>query len=353
VPARYGGFETAIEEIGSRLVGQIDLSVYGKPEQDIGKNYLGIKRIEVPALHFKSLETLSRTFLSVLHVIFINKPNLVILFNCANSPFIFLLKLARIPVILHPDGLEWKRGKWGKFGKWYLKTCEGVGIRNSDFVIADSVVLQVYYDNEYRVKSEFLAYGANAPSIDISRIRELNLIPREYLLLVCRFEPENHPLEIVRAFLKSETHFPLVVVGHAPYETQYQNELHSILESKRVIFLGAIWDQNLLNSLYANSHSYLHGHSVGGTNPSLLRAIANGAQVIAFESPFNREVLESFGIFFSNESDLVRIFSEMQIWNESMENEVEESRLQILKNYNWDDISKQYKKLIGRALGIL
>ena len=125
MPARYGGFETAIEEIGSRLVGQIDLSVYGKPEQDIGKNYLGIKRIEVPALHFKALETLSRTFLSILHVIFINKPDLVILFNCANSPFIFLLKLARIPVILHPDGLEWKRGKWGKFGKWYLKTCEG------------------------------------------------------------------------------------------------------------------------------------------------------------------------------------------------------------------------------------
>ena len=165
-------------------------------------------------------------------------------------------------------------------------------------------------------------------------------------------EPENHPLEIVRGFSKVKLTFRFGR-GHAPYETQYQNELHSILESKRVIFLGAIWDQNLLNSLYANSHSYLHGHSVGGTNPSLLRAIANGAQVIAFESPFNREVLESFGIFFRNESDLVRIFSEMQMWNESMENEVEESRLQILKNYNWDGISEQYKKLIGRALGIL
>ena len=353
VPARYGGFETAIEEIGSRLVGQMDLSVYGKPENDMGESYLGMTRIELPALAFKSLETLSRTLLSVLHVIFVNKPNVVILFNCANSPFIFLLKLARIPVILHPDGLEWKRGKWGKFGKFYLKACEQLGLKNSNFVIADSLVLQLYYESEYNVKSEFVAYGANTPINDVGRVEELNLRPREYLLLVCRFEPENHPLEIINAFLKSESGFPLVVVGHAPYETEYQNDLHSILKSKRVIFLGAVWDQELLNGLYANCHSYLHGHSVGGTNPGLLRAIANGAQVIAYESPFNHEVLDPFGEFFANESDLTGIISRIKKWNDAMESANERSRLQILKNYDWDTIAEKYNQLIEQALDVL
>ncbi len=293
VPARYGGFETAVEEIGRRLADRgHEVVVYcrGGAEPRLDR-YLGMELVHLPAARRKSLETLSHTFLSVASVLRQRrKPDVAIVFNAANAPFVPLLHARRIPVAVHVDGLEWRRTKWQGAGRRYYRGVEALSVRWADALIADAAGIAEYYAEEFGAPTELLSYGApvqDDPQHD--RIAELELQPAGYHLVVARFEPENHVLEIVRGYAASAATRPLVVVGSAPYSDDYTATISEIAAADpRIKLLGGIWDAELLDQLYANALSYLHGHSVGGTNPSLLRAMGAGTGVIAYDVNFNR-----------------------------------------------------------------
>lgn len=348
VPARYGGFETAVEEVGRRLVERGHrVRVYCRSAAD-GRppaTYLGMELVTLPAARRRSLETLSHTGLSVAHLLRA-RTDVAFLFNAANAPWLPLLRAARIPVATHVDGLEWKRGKWGPTGARYYRWAEQAAVRRSDALIADAVGIQDYYRDEFAVPTRLITYGA--PTLDgagSDRLAELGLEPGGFHLVVARFEPENHVEPIVAGYVASAATRPLVVVGSAPYADEYTAAVRrAAAGDPRVHLLGGLWDQEQLDQLYAHTLTYLHGHSVGGTNPSLLRALGAGAPTAAFDVSFNREVLGDAGTYFSTPDDV-------RLRVEEAENDVAATLARGVRVreraalYRWDDVAAEYEAL--------
>ncbi|MGO2003597.1 DUF1972 domain-containing protein [Arthrobacter rhombi] len=347
VPARYGGFETAIEEVGRRLVERgHEVVVYcrrpeaGAPQPD---EYLGMKLVNLPAMRRRTLETLSHTGLSAAHLLR-HRTDAAIVFNAANAPWLPLLRAAKIPVATHVDGLEWQRAKWGPLGSRYYRTCESLAVRWSDALIADAEGIAEYYTDRFHAPTSLITYGAPLLDSEASdRLAELELEAGRYHLVVARFEPENHVDIIVDGYARSSAKLPLVVVGSAPYNDDYTRKVHSLADS-RVRFLGGVWDQEQLDQLYANSAVYWHGHSVGGTNPSLLRALGAGTAVNAFDVGFNREVLRSAGEFFQTAADIPALVQSAESDRTALESRAAQSRLEAGR-YDWDIVARDYERL--------
>jgi glycosyltransferase involved in cell wall biosynthesis len=345
VPARYGGFETAVEEVGSRLVERgHDVVVYCRTDADTAPLPLhrGMRLVHLPAMRKRSLETLSHTGLSVAHLL-AHRVDSAIVFNAANAPWLPVLRAARIPVATHVDGLEWQRAKWGAVGRRYYRAAEAMAVRWSDALIADAQGIADYYEREFHAPTTLLTYGA--PMIDPGddRLAELGLTPGGFHLVVARFEPENHVDVIVDGYRRSGARRPLVVVGSAPYSDEYTRRVHDLAD-ERVRFLGGVWDQQQLDQLYAHSFTYLHGHSVGGTNPSLLRAIGAGAAVLAFDVGFNREVVADAGRYFTDAADVAAVIEAAETEPLAVARSSVRAR-QLAAHYDWDEVAAGYEEL--------
>lgn len=356
VPARYGGFETCIEEVGRRLVDRgLSVTVYcrntgageGRDDPHRPKDYLGMKLVYLPAPMIKGLETLVHTSLSVVHARG-RGFDALLLFNIANAPTLLLLgKKGVRHTALHVDGLEWQRSKWGRFAKFYLHRAEGVAVRKEVRLIADAQGIADYYRARHRRDSTLIHYGApmlRRDDFDSHRIMSLDLIPHGYHLVVARLEPENNVHMILDGYTRSRAEHRLIVVGDAPYGADYVARLRQSVDA-RVSFLGSVWDQRLLNSLYAHSLSYLHGHSVGGTNPSLLRAVGAGAPVIAHDNVFNREVLGDNGKYFSAPADLAPLIEETEAESERALVRGRIAQEDVTMRYDWERVADQYQCL--------
>ena len=348
VPARYGGFETCVEEVGRRLVERGHrVTVYCRTDPDANaappRQYLGMDLVHLPALRKRTLETLSHTGLSAAHMLR-HRPDAAIVFNAANSPWLPMLRAAGIPVATHVDGLEWKRAKWGPTGQQYYRAAEALAVRFSNALIADALGIQDYYRDEFGAAATLITYGApllEAPGS--GRLAEVGLLPGRYQLVVARMEPENHVHLILEGYLNSGSVLPLVVVGSAPYAEQYTASLRRMADD-RVRFLGGVWDQELLDQLYANARVYWHGHSVGGTNPSLLRAMGAGTAVNAYDVGFNREVLRSAGEFFGTADDVAKLAVQAEESPDTMLERGRASRVEAGR-YDWDDVAAAYERL--------
>lgn len=351
VPARYGGFETCVEEVGARLVDRgHDVVVYTRePDRSARRpEYRGMRLVHLPAPRRRTLETLGHTGLSAAHLV-AHRTDVALVFNAANAPWLPLLRAARIPVATHVDGLEWRRGKWGRGGRRYYRWAESAAVRWSDALIADARGIAEYYDAAFGVETSLIAYGA--PTVHgAGRVGELALEPFGYHLVVARFEPENHVDLVVAGYVASGARLPLVVVGSAPYADEYTARVRALADD-RVRLLGGVWDQELLDDLYANARTYLHGHSVGGTNPSLLRALGAGAPVAAFDVVFNREVVQDAAVgYFADAAGVGRLV-------ELAEDDPDAARAsgraarERAAAYDWDDVATRYERLCEQLVG--
>lgn len=348
VPARYGGFETAIEEVGSRLAARgHEVVVYCRPAdgEAILDQYLGMELVNLPSVRRRSLETISHTALSVLHRSLAGVDSAIV-FNAANAPLLPVVRARGIPVATHVDGLEWKRAKWGPIGSRYYRMGEAMAVRWSDALIADAQGIADYYRDKFSAQTRLIAYGAPILTEPGSgRLGELGLEPHGYHLVVARFEPENHVLEIVRGYVASDAARPLVVVGSAPYSDEYTAAIHEAAD-ERVRLVGGLWDQELLDQLYANALTYLHGHSVGGTNPSLLRAAGAAAFVVAFDVSFNREVVGPFAEYFADEAGVGAALRLAEADPASARDRGLDLQRDIAR-YSWDDVADAYERLLS------
>ncbi|MFC2161469.1 DUF1972 domain-containing protein [Acidobacteriota bacterium] len=349
IPAKYGGFETFVEELGKRLVLRdyiIDVYCRSGYYPNKIKKYQGINLIYLPEIKIKALETLLHTLISIWHALGKSYDILFVL-NSANSPWMIFPKLFKKKTILHMDGIEWKRGKWSFLGKSYFRFAEKLATKISPVLICDSKEIQKFYKKEYGKDIHYISYGAELRfSLDKSILNRFSLEPNEYFLQITRFEPENNPLLAIQAFEKLNTTRKLVFVGGTRYESEYTKKMYATQDS-RIQFLGFIYDKSVLSELLCNCSAYIHGNEVGGTNPALLEAMASGCFVISRDVPYNREVLQDAGIYFKkNSSDLEKKL----LWTlnnlDRLQQKKEKARIVIQQNYSWELVVKKYENLL-------
>ncbi len=350
VPALHGGFETAVEEIGRRLAARgYEVTVYCRNPGQRRTEYLGMNLVNAPALRHRMTETLSHTAVSTAHAIIKDRPEVVLLLNAGNAPLLRPLQLAGIPTAIHLDGLESKREKWRGTGARYYRWAERASVRWGDEVIADSQAIADHVKAEYGRDSVVIRYGAEIIDPGSDRLGDLALEQQGYHLIVARFEPENHVLDAVSAYRLSTEARSLVVVGSAPYSHGYIEAVRAAAQQDpRIVFTGGIYDQQLLDQLYANARTYIHGHSVGGTNPSLLRAMGAGAPVLAYDVEFNREVTDSSAFFWTAAPELTAIFdrSAGQGLDDRLTEFAASGLARIAAVYQWDSVTDEYESLI-------
>jgi len=352
VPAMYGGFETAVEEIGTRLAARgHEVTVYCRNPGQLLTQYRGMHLVNLPAMRHRYTETLSHTALSTVHAVVKDRPDVVLLLNAGNAPLLKPLRLAGIPTAIHLDGLESKREKWRGAGARYYRWAEELAVRSGQEVIADAQAIADHVEQAYHRQCTVIAYGAPVIEPGSSRLHELGLTAGAYHLIVARVEPENHVLEAVRAYRASAEQLPLVVVGSAPYSQEYVAGVRAAASvDARFMLTGGIYDQELLDQLYGNARTYIHGHSVGGTNPSLLRAMGAGAAVLAFDVEFNREVTDGKAIFWGSEHELTTILDSIAagLRDEQLQELRLSSQSRVAEHYQWDGVADKYEELVQR-----
>jgi len=356
IPARYGGFETFAERLALGLVARgMDVTVYaeglsGDPSGD--RDYHGIcvrpvvpwrvGRASVLAYDVQCLWDARRDF------------DVVYMLGYGAAWACWLPRLSGARVWINIDGLEWARSKWGPWVRRYLRLMEGVAARVAHRVVADAKAIQTHYIQSYPLgaPSTFIPYGAEIPQTvsPDSALVALGLVPRAFLLVIARMEPENHVLEIIDGHALWGGAWPLVIVGDAHANTPFCARLRA-QGGERVRFLGAVYEPDLLAALRTRCRAYLHGHSVGGTNPSLIEAMACGCQVIAHDNVFNREVLGPQGEFFGSVSELAAALHALE--GESHHDRQAKRRDavdRVRAQYTWEGVIDSYVSVIEQDL---
>jgi len=354
-PYVYSGYETFIKELSERLVKkECDVTVYCHKGLFIErpKQTNGINLKYIPTIETKVFSQFIHSFFSIIHACFSN-PDVILVVNSANGPFGFITKLFRKPTVINVDGLEWLRPKWKGLGSVYFKWASKMATIFYDQIINDSDEMRKVYLNKFKTDSIVIAYGANIrKSSHLELINNWDIKKGEYYLVVGRLIPDNNADLIIKAFIESSSNKKLVIVGDVSYKDKYANNLKSI-NDKKLIFTGYVNDQNILAELYHNSYVYIHGHEFGGTNPTMINAMAYGCAILALETPFNNEMLQNgqFGLFFKKEkTDLIAMINYCEQENILIEKLRDKSVSGISEKYNWDFIVNQYldifKKLI-------
>jgi glycosyltransferase involved in cell wall biosynthesis len=351
-PYVYSGYETLVSELAPRLAQKnVEVHVYchrhlfpSKPRE-----VNGIYLHYMPAIRSKSLGQWSNSFLSTIHALS-GKYDVILYVNSANGIFGILTKFFGKKTAINVDGLEWLRPKWKGLGAKVFYFSSKMATRWMDKIITDAEGMRDVYLEEFKTDSTVIAYGANIRySSRPELIKKWNLVSNEYYLIVGRLIPDNNALLILKEFVRSSTNKKLVIVGDVPYKDQYASDIKKI-DDKRIIFTGYVRDSNELAELYHQCFAYFHGHEFGGTNPTLLKALAYGCAIMALDTKFSREVLENgeYGTFFTKEdNDLTQRINQLEIDPQILEFYRVKSRQRIIQNYTWEKIVNQYLNLFA------
>jgi glycosyltransferase involved in cell wall biosynthesis len=260
----------------------------------------------------------------------------------SNSIWFFLLPKKPI-IITNMDGLEWKRTKYSKPVQQFLKFAERLAAISSDYLVSDSIGIKKFLKEKYKKESTYIAYGAypfDSPNEDF--LKEYNVEKENFNMIMARFEPENNLDMVLEGVAQSNDKTPILVIGK--HETKYGEYLKNKFKSfENIRFLGGIYNLEHLNNLRYFSKLYFHGHSVGGTNPSLLEAMASKALVIAHNNDFNKGILKENGIYFSNPSEVKNILESVKKIDNLQK--VQNNYQAIIKDFNWEKINGQYLQL--------
>ena len=346
-PIVYSGYETFVKEVSERLVAQnISVRVYCQKHlfSTRPKHVNGVELVYMPTVQTKSLNQLVHSFFSMLHACF-SKTDVILVVNAANGPFGLISLLAQKKTLINVDGLEWLRPKWKGLGAAYFKFAAKLATLFYNTIITDAEAMRQVYLNTFKANSTVIAYGANIRhSKNPELINQFGLTPNEYFLIVGRLIPDNNSDLILEGFKKANSNKKLVIVGDVPYQDAYAQRMKANA-SDQILFLGYITDSEVLAELYHQSYTYLHGHEYGGTNPTMLKAMAYGCAILALDTVFNREMLENgqFGWFFQKTSDSVALYLQQAEHNpQAVQTLKEKARDGITQKYNWDEVTRAY-----------
>lgn len=344
IPNHYGGFEQFAEYVSVCMVKQgHEVTVYNSHKHPFQKSqWNGVSIVHCNDPEYK-YGTIGQFIYDLNCILSTRKKNFDIILQLgytSSSIWGRLLPRNKSIVTTNMDGLEWKRSKFSKPVQTFLKFAERLAINHSDYLISDSVGIQDYLFSKYKKQSVFIPYGADIFS-DASEeiIKSYNVKPYTYNMLVARLEPENSIEIILDGVASSSIDDVFLVIGN--HDTKFGEYLQNKFRSnKNIRFLGGIYDINVLNNLRHYSNLYFHGHTVGGTNPSLLEAMASNALICAHDNVFNKSILENDAFYFKNDKDIISLLERVdkKEFSTYLDNNVEK----IKTIYSWSSISEQY-----------
>jgi len=351
VPGRHGGFETFAEHLALYLVDRgWEVTVYNQEAGDgeyFQDEWQGIKRIHIPVSLSGAKGTVVFDWKSIVHAS--RSDALVLTLGYNTAMFDLLFRLKGVPNIKNMDGLEWRRDKWGWFEKTWLYANERVACWLANHLVADHPKIKEHIETRVKPsKVTMIPYGAPfIDSADSALIENFGVKPCKYALVVARPEPENSVLEIVRGFSKKERGNDLVVLGDFdPAENSYHSEIIAAA-SHEVKFPGAVYSKPLINALRYYSRLYIHGHTVGGTNPSLVEALGAGSPVLAHDNEFNRWVAGEGGRYFVDEGEFADCIDAILDDDDVLSKMTRASRLRFEESFGWTRILEDYEQLLA------
>ena len=345
LPASYGGFETLTEYLTKDLGKTYDITVYcsSKAYNNKLKSYNNAQLKYIP-LNANGVQSILYDIFSIFSSLRRVDTLLILgVSGCIILPFVKLISNKRI--VVNIDGLEWKRAKWGKAAKKYLKYSEKLAVKYADKVVSDNKVIQQYVKDFYNIDSELIAYGADHTSNEALTTKVLEdypVVSGEYAFKVCRIEPENNIHIILAAFSQTPT-LNLVIVGNWNISIYGEEMKLTYGQFSNIYLLDPIYDQNILNQIRSNCYVYIHGHSAGGTNPSLVEAMYLGLPILAYGVNYNVETTKNKATYFSDELELVALLGNIEKMNlKVMALEMKDI---AVENYKWEQIAKQYASI--------
>lgn len=357
VPAAYGGFETFAEQLGARLVERgHDVTVYGRSHiVPVGlRTHRGIHLRVLPTIRHKYLDTVVHTGLSVLDGLF-RRFDVVLICNNANAPFALVPRLSGAKVALNVDGLEWQRDKWNRLGRWYYRACAWLSPKLPIVLVSDAHVIARWYRERYGKHTVYIPYGSDArrtaPGETLARH---GLGAGRYILYVSRLEPENNAHTVIEAYRRvggeEALGAPLVIVGDAPYATEYKAAIEAAAAATPGVLLTGYVFGDGYAELQSNALAYVQATEVGGTHPALVEAMGRGATILANDVPEHREVLGDAGRYYARNDpdDLARELRRL------VDDPAERERLgaaaadRAAANYSWDHVTDSFETLFTR-----
>ena len=343
VPSHYGGFESLVENIiGNNCSTGIHYTIFCSSVDmpDRRKEYKGC-RLEYVGLHANGASSVPYDILSMMRAI--RGFDTILVLGTSGCMFLPVLKrLSRSKIIVNIDGLEHRREKWGRRTRQFLRFSEVCAVRNADVVVADNKGIQDYVTETYHKPSVLIAYGGDhvLRTVDDAKqqaiLNQYGLVHKEYAISVCRIEPENNCHLTLKAFAR--TGQTLVFIGNWEHSAYGQKLYKQYANIPNIKLLDAIYDLDTLYTLRSHAACYVHGHSAGGTNPSLVEAMFFGHPIIAYDVIYNRETTYNKACYFSNVEQLVKILSQNNLNGEVLKQLAE-------TNYTWRHIAKQYETL--------
>lgn len=351
-PSYYGGFETAVRRLAPYLAEQgWDVTVYGRPgttkPQDEGLDPR-VRSVTTRGLETSSLSTLSFGLTSVLQAIK-EKPDVALIMNVANGFWLPLLKLRGIPTVVNVDGIEWERAKWGHLAKMVFRLGARMTALWANELIADAKAISARWQADFGRTSTFVPYGGDAPE-PLPVVEGLS--HRGYVLVVARFVPENTILEFLEAARHLSESFPVVVVGSSGYGGPIDEAAAQLAaDRENVHWLGHVSDDTKLHSLWQHAGAYFHGHSVGGTNPALVQAMACGAPIVARDTVYNREVLGDLALYTSPEAAAIEsALASAMLAADSFDSGRVMARAK--EHYSWEGVCSAYEAALLKQLPV-
>jgi glycosyltransferase involved in cell wall biosynthesis len=350
-PSTYGGYETLVRHLAPHLVrAGHDVTVYCRTREEGRRIWMteGVRCIATPGHDSKSLSTLTFGMTATLDASFRRFDSILVL-NIANGFWFPALRAARTPFAVNTDGIEWERGKWSRVGRATFRAGASMTARNAGALICDSHTIGAIWKEMFGRGSTFIPYGAPVlDEVGCDRLKAAGLSGEPYLLVVARLAPENNvELTLDALDLLGDQAPSAVIVGSANFDSPIEARLRALETTGRVKWLGHVDDQLLLTQLWANSAVYIHGHSVGGTNPALLQALGAGAPTLALDTPFNAEVLPYPEQRFPHDvqvlADRIQSVTTSPLLQEEM---AQRGRSVIRERFSWEDVCEAYMETL-------
>lgn len=364
IPAKYGGFETFAERVAPALAAEgreVWVSCEGTAQPRLSE-YKGVK------LFYFRPKPFRRVFYETIYDIYsLLRASLtcdcMIMLGYGAGFFFFIPKLFRKKIAVNVDGREWTREKYNSLEKTVLHASELFALLYADVAIADARAIQAYLKASRGWEATFIPYGVDVPasapwnpslqSVPRGASERTSLESGEYYLIVARLERENNIRTMVEGFLTSSTGKKLIIVGNF-LDSSYQSEIHALIARyrgyDRVTFTGAIYEKEALSMLRLHCFAYLHGHSAGGTNPSLLEAMIAQNIVLAHDNPYNREVCDSFALFFNDATGVRTSIRWIEAHPDACEGLRNGAFNRAKNDYSWGRVIQQYELLIDDVL---
>lgn len=368
IPAKYGGFETFVDNLTEKQKNneiKYHVSCLESNNEEFVHNGARCFNVNVP--NIGSAKAVYYDILALRECIKYIKANnisnfIIYILACRIGPFIStyrkeIHKLGGI-LLVNPDGHEWKRDKWNMFIKKYWKISEKLMVKNADLLVCDSKNIEKYIKEDYaqyNPKTTFIAYGADSSKSTLSDddnkllewYKEKGIKKKEYYLVVGRFVPENNYETMITEFMRSKTKKDFILITNIE-KNKFYNELKEktkFHEDPRIKFVGTVYDQELLKKIRENAFGYFHGHEVGGTNPSLIEALATTDLNILLDVSFNKEVGMDGARYFNKDIGNLANIIDDELTNEQIDLLGIKAKKRIKEEYSWDKIITDYENL--------